>query len=280
MSSQILLSSSGVLLISLLSYLKTIWLESSNTGKSVFAILKNVRNNDWLSDSASTEETQGWTLFEKVVLLFSLIFFLLFSSGQKCCNIWLLHHEVDGVFTSTFELDRSWWLIAIKNSPLLSHLLVALEHPAIEFDKVFCDNRLIFSLSFFYTNHCWKRASSSYPLWRIWIFKVLDTRHVSWSFLHHKVSGILSKSIAILWIKVTRKSTSTLITKEMALWNKATIIWALCLSLFEFSGDCQNEESFSVNLWDLNVTMRISVEKKLAWNSLWKLLEKFSCLFL
>lgn len=109
--------------------------------------------------------------------------------------------------------------------------------------------------------------------------KVLNARHVTRLLLHHKEGSILTDTIAILRVKITWKSTSTLVSEIMALWSEDTLVSTISFSLLELTHDSQDKKSFGINLGDLHVTVWVPVKKKLTRNGLWKGLEKLLVLW-
>lgn len=131
-----------------------------------------------------------------------LVLLLLTGSVKHVLNIRFFNHVVQELRAHTLELDGSRRLIAIEYGPFASQSIITLEHRSIKLNQGFGDNRLVFSLSSLNTHHSRKWASSGDPLSRITLTKILDARHVTRLLDHHKVSSVLTNSVAVLRVKV------------------------------------------------------------------------------
>lgn len=276
MSADLAIVSSWELLPNLLLNKLAVGLILANGRQSILAVLKNIWNDHWLSDSATTEQTERGALLEMSCSRLERVLILLLSlSGSKeGLDIWVLNHEVKCIGAGTLELDRTWRLVAVKIAPLFAHLLEAFEHSTVKLNKGLSNNWLILALSAFNTHHGWKWAASGDPFVRVMLVQVLDTGHVARFLLHHEEGSVLTNSIAVLRVEVTWKSASTLISEVVTLWSENTLVGAGCFTLLELTHNSKDEQSLSIDLGDLNVTVWVPVKEQLTRDGFWQCLEK------
>lgn len=170
-----------------------------------------------------------------------LILLLSLSGCKEGLDIWVLNHEVKCIRAGTLELDRTWRLVTVKIAPFFAHLLEAFEHSTVKLNKGLGNNWLILALSAFNTHHGWKWAASCDPFVRVMLVQVLDAGHVARFLLHHEEGSVLTNSIAVLRVKVTWKSASTLISKVVTLWSENTLVGAGCFTLLELTHNSEDE---------------------------------------
>jgi len=209
-----------------------------------------------------------------------LVLFLLASSVKHVLGIWLFDHVVQQSGSNSLELDRSRRLVAIKDSPFASQLIISLEHRTVQLNKSLGDNRFVLTLSSLNAHHRRQGAASSNPLGWIILSKVLDARHVTGLLAHHQVSSIHTNSVAVLRVKVGWESASTFVTKEVRLGFEGAGVKAVLSSLLQLTHDGKDQQSLGVNLGDLDIAVGISIKQQLAADGSRKPIEQRSlCLF-
>jgi len=245
---------------------------------SEVGVPEGVWDGDVCPDSRSGEYAQGGllSLDDVVILVAGLVLFLDLGGVDEGVNIRRGDHEVEGIAGSTGELDWADGLVAVEVSPLGSHGLEALEHRVLKLDQGLGDDRLVLSMSSLDSHHGWKWASSSDPLGRVRIAKVLHARHVAGSLLHHEVGGIHSDGVAIGRVEVGGQRAPAFVSEEVTLGLERSLVDSDLPSILEFLLDHQDQEPLSVDLGDLNVTVRISVEKELGGDGSWQSREQRS----
>ena len=154
-------------------------------------------------------------------------------------------------------------MVAIEESPLIADSLISLEHATVKLDEGLLDDWLVLTSTPLKTHHGGERAASSMPVSGVLVGKILDTRHVAANTFADKDGSIQTERVAVLRVKVAGKSASALVSEEVALRLEATRVFVLGLAKLELFLDEKNKQLFSVDLADLHVAVRISVEKKL-----------------
>ena len=196
------------------------------------------------------------------------------SLRNELLNIRSLNHKVEFVASSARELNGSWGNVAIEVSPLVADSLESFEHSAVEFDESLLNDRLVLARTSLEVHHGGKGASRSCPVLGVLVSQVVDTGHVAGDTLLDKDSSVETERVTVLGIEVAGECASSLVSEEMALGQEFTRVLFLFLANLELLLDEKDEQLLSVDLGDLHITVRISIEEKLLRDTLRQEVEK------
>lgn len=124
-------------------------LDCSNSIISFFKLLRYVTNVQNTSLRQLGKQVEISQHFVSRVFNFLNSFCLLYQQ----LNIWWLYHKINLIACWTLKLNRTWWLIRIKNCPFFSNSFISFKHSTFQIYKSLANNRFVFTMSPFDAHH-------------------------------------------------------------------------------------------------------------------------------
>ena len=186
---------------------------------------------------------------------------------------------VDDVGGRTCELNGTRERIAIAQSPFSRELEELLIRQSVQLHKSLLDDRLVLSVSSFNVHHHGNRNATGSPLVDRGVQVGDGGHHAVQAFVDENTS-IVAEGVAVVGIEARRQATATFVAEEVTERVEAAVVLSLLLQLLQLLLDTADDELFSFDLGDLDITVGIAIQRQLVTQGLGQVVEQVSALFL